>query len=478
MNIGVDISTTCIKLVALKDHKVTCAILLRLPQTGGDGIEATQLKVLQSMFTDNKLPRENVVINFRGSEILLRTYARPFSKRDDFEQWFVENIDTLIPGTPLDDVVYDHQLLNSNRVLISFARLAAIKKRINLFTQAGIMPAAIDSSGLALYRALQKHNWITEGKNCALCDVHTTNCDLLLVRQGIPYASGELPGVKCSKQAKATRTQTTTAEQFANQLEKTLDFYTEREQYHVNGIILVGEYYKISGLRRFLSQKFKVPVEPGKPFQQYGITFSSQRKYKQGVFTQALGLALKPLQKEHGINLMPLEMREERRQWVVNQRAAKIFRRHVPIAGIVLILAICSLIFSLRSYRKYNGLLEDMRTREKELAYILETERNYLASVAKLSNVQHEQYVWTHMLNEIGHGVPENVYFEEIGTESRMISSGAKPLKQKRVYIKGTAANHESLLTFVKHLEKAYQNIVVDKLEGEHQCDFRLSIIL
>ena len=56
----------------------------------------------------------------------------------------------------------------------------------------GIIPAAIDASCLALYRAFKNHRLIQQKSNCAIIDIGWHSTDLLLIKEDMPFISTEL----------------------------------------------------------------------------------------------------------------------------------------------------------------------------------------------------------------------------------------------------------------------------------------------
>ncbi len=150
------------------------------------------LTKLNTLFKDLNLCKDNVIINIRGSFILARTYLPPSSDKEAFERWLVENIEEMVPGTPIEDVVFSHKILPSGRALIAFARRKEIERQLTMLKSCNIIPVSIDASCLALYDAFSSHPWIKGKKNFAIMDIGGFSTDFLVIKDSEPFAANEI----------------------------------------------------------------------------------------------------------------------------------------------------------------------------------------------------------------------------------------------------------------------------------------------
>ena len=102
MSVGLDIGWKSIKAVELtSDHQVIKIGAIDVPVPAGEDEFKACADKLKQLFNEHRFSKDNVLINLRGSYVLTRSYAPTSLNNHGFETWFVENIDSLIPGAPL-----------------------------------------------------------------------------------------------------------------------------------------------------------------------------------------------------------------------------------------------------------------------------------------------------------------------------------------------------------------------------------------
>jgi Tfp pilus assembly PilM family ATPase len=477
--VGLDIGWKDIKVVEItEDFKVTKIVRAEISRPIEGSEDKQYAEKIKELFSKQKLSKENVVISLHGSHILARTYLPPSKNRDDFETWFVASIEDLIPGTPIADVIYDYEFLESGRVLISFARLGAVEDKIKILKESNIIPKAIDGACLALYHAFDNHLWIKESKNFAILDIGVYSSDLLITKEGEPFISTEiLFGGKDLKKGKDCHK--LYAQDLAINLEKIFHYYNTKEGLNIEGLILVGDYSKIPGLKKNLNQILGVEVQIEDPFQLKKIDLPADfDSKKSNEYTQALGLALKGLSTKMGINLMPSEMKDSYQVWKFDKGACNFFHKNIMIFGIIFVVFLFLLVVTLKINSDIVGEIDGLKAKRNELAYI-DTEVNELnEKISKLRRFGTEPFFWSQMLYNLGNAVPEGLYLKSIATESRLVSAGARPQKKTRVVIEGDARNNETVLKFLKNLEKYFKDIAIDKMKEELRCEFVISLII
>jgi type IV pilus assembly protein PilM len=479
ISVGLDIGWKDIKAIELSDgFKVTRISKIKIPRPiNGDETEIYSTKISELLKT-HKLSRDNVIINLRGSPILSRTYAPPSKNHDDFEQWFVDNIESLIPGTPISDVVYDYDFLDSGRVLISFARLSTVENKLKVLKACNIIPKAIDASCLALYHAFDKHRWVREKKTFAILDIGAYSSDLLVVKNGEPYISTEISfGGKDLKKGKDRHN--IFIQELAIRLERNLQYYHTKENLTIERLIAVGDYSRIPGLKKQVGTILSVKTEIGNPFRSQKIILPSDFSHKNaGQYAQALGLALKGMNSKIGINLMPAEVKEQHRQWHFEKRAKQFFKKSVVAAGIGFVIMVFLLVVLARANNKITREVENLSAQRNELSSVDSRETELNSKIQKLMSLNNAPYFWSQMLYNLGKTVPEGMYLKTIATETRLVSSGSKPEKQTSIVIEGDARDNETVLMYLKNLERYFNNIAVDKMKKEVRCEFKLSLKL
>ena len=475
--VGLDIGWKSIRAVELTNDRVIKKIA---SIDISDGTKKEEFKVyiakLTEFFNESKFSKDNVIINLRGSYILTRTYEPSASGNDGFERWFVENIDSLIPGAPLNDVIYDHEFLDDNRVLISFARLRVIENRLKMLRACGIMPVAVDASCLALYRSFRNHKPLKKYDNYAIIDLGSYKTDLLLVRDSIPFISTDL-AIGYKEFNKGRDRCRMFCKLLSKELKKKLDYYKTKENLIIDYLIVVGNYAKTAGMKKNLTSLLKVRTEIGKPFkvQKIDLPLKLSRK-NNSQYTQALGLALKGLKTDIGVNLIPHEVKRERRKWEFNKQAKKFFGKNLVFSGIIFFMMTCLLGIMIVKYNKIKHDFNELLVTKSGLVYLNDEEKEINSKVLKLQQLGHEQFFWSKMLLYIGQAVPDGVFFKEISTDTRLVSVGTKPVKQRKVVIEGDARNHALIIRFIQNLEKRFTDITIDRIKRESRCKFKISI--
>jgi hypothetical protein len=195
-SVGLDLEKGWIKVVEISsDLKLTNIGRIRIPRSDKEDTRNEQelyAAKINELFSNLKIARENVVSNIRGSYILARTYLPPSKDKDEFERWFVKSIESIIPGTPIEDVVYSYELLPSGRALIAFARRTEIEKQLEMLKTCTIVPVLIDASCLALYDAFSPHPWIQKKENVAILDIGTYSTGVLIIKDGEAFGSNAI----------------------------------------------------------------------------------------------------------------------------------------------------------------------------------------------------------------------------------------------------------------------------------------------
>jgi Tfp pilus assembly PilM family ATPase len=473
-SVGLDIGWESIKAVEIDDDFwISKYAKVEIPRPFEGDENALYISKISELFSGQEFSRVNVITNLRGSSILARSYTMSSLNDTDFEQWFVENIDSLIPGVPLDDVFYAHQLLDKGRVLISFTRLRPLRNQLAILKSCDIVPRAIDASCLALHYVFANHTWTKKRKNYALLNIGGFNSELLIMKEGTPFASmGILFG--CKYLRKGRNKYRICHQELVKRVQKAFLFYREREDLIVDGLIVVGDCSKIPGMRKNVKQLLGIRIETTIPEKfDKGFINDNGRHY-----ALAVGLALKGLKCDTGINLMPPEVRSARKAWLFDKKARKFFWKNLVVSTIVF--AVFAGVFFPQIMEHSKALSEKKAlVHEKDALVSIVVEENALnAKSRRLRQLNNNQYFWSRLLYDIGCAVPPGTYLKEVITESRMVSTGKEVRKARKVTIDGEAPNSQAVIVFVKNLEKHFPSIVVDQMKAESRCEFKISLAL
>jgi Tfp pilus assembly PilM family ATPase len=473
-SVGLDIGWDCIKAVEIDSSLwISKYAKIEIPRPfDGDESELYKKKITE-LFNEHEFSRDNVTTNLRGACILARSYSPPSSKNADFEQWFVDNIESLIPGTPIEDVFYDYQFLNTGRVLISFARLRPLQNQIAVLKSCGIIPKAIDASCLALHHLYQNHSWTVKKRNYAILDIGGFTSDLLIMKEGVPFATIEITfGSKYLKKGK--RRFRIFSQELARSLQKAITYYQENEELIIDGLIVLGDCADAPGLRTNIKRILGIRAQIAMP-QEVSNGFINNDGH---CYARAVGLALKGLNCNPGINMMTPEAKEARKSLLFDKRAKKIFKKNVIFSTIIFAVLAFALFSQVKDYTKLRSHLDLLTDNRNALMKTIAEEKALNAKYNELNRLTGNRFFWSRLLYNVGYAIPPGLYLTDINTESRMVSGGKNIQSKKKIVIKGQAHSSETVITFVQNLEKHFSSIVVDEMKEESGCEFRISVVL
>jgi|GEM_PF-2633039 len=458
--VGLDLGRDWIKVVELtEDLKIKSYGKIKIDEEDRSDNQDSYIQKIKELFSKSKISSNNVVINFRGSYVLARTYQPPSSNKEAFEMWFVENIQELIPGAPVEDVVYSYEILPSGRVLIAFARLSEMEKQLGMLRKCGITPIFIDASCLPLRTAFINHPWIKERYDFAILDIADTLADLLIIKEGEPFSANLI-----------TLGNQNNNDVLTGHLLRIFNFYEKKDGLKINNMIIVGDYPKSLTIKGHLENFLGFKVEIGNPFRTHRL----KSRIKNGVsYAQALGLALKGFSK-NGIDLTPHKIRMENEILSFQKSAERYARTSLFFTIPALILSLYLLI---SISKKNDTLKQDIDALKKEITVMSLVDNEAIefhSRVQKLKNLLHSRLNWSEILFEIARTVPDGIYFKEVSTETRFRANESAPVNQTQIIIEGSAQNQESVITFVKNLEKKFKNIALENLKSEAGCEFKI----
>jgi Tfp pilus assembly PilM family ATPase len=459
--VGLDIRRDWIKVVELtRDLEIKRYGKIKIDEEDRIDNDDLYIQKIKELFHKSRISSNNVIINFRGSYVLARTYQPPSSNKEAFEMWFVENIQALIPGTPVEDVVYSYEILPSGRVLIAFARLGELEKLIGMLRKCGITPIFIDASCLPLRTAFANHPWIKERFDFAILDIDDTQADLLIVKEGEPFSANLISYGNQNDNDVLTA-----------HLLRIFNFYERKDGIKINNIIIVGDYPK-SSIKEHLEKSLGFKVDTGNPVR---IQKLKSRLKNGGSYAQAIGLALKGFS-QIGIDLTPHKIRIENEVLTFRKNAERYARTS-------LFFTIPALIFSLwlliSICKKDDTLKQDIDALKKEIVEMSLADNEVIefhTRIQQLKKLLHNRLNWSEVLFEIAWAVPDGIYLKELSTETRLRADNPEPVNQTQIIIEGSAQSEEFVITFVKNLEKKFKNITLENMKSEAGCAFKISL--
>lgn len=208
-------------------------------------------------------------------------------------------------------------------------------------------------------------------------------------------------------------------EQLVGDIESSLDFY--REESHggtVNRILLFGGGASLKGLAPFLTQQLGLKVEAGHGLE--GIKLSSDVHIQEPSVTGLFGLAIGAAAGEakgfgvscaKGVNLLPVELKEETRRLVENVSLKAVVTAAIVMAGLFY------------AGMRIQDSAADKKLQAARLEYqSLQSQTGELSEKARISHLVHGLPAWGEVFKELSNVLPAGMYLTELGMESNAIS--------------------------------------------------------
>lgn len=226
------------------------------------------------------------------------------------------------------------------------------------------------------------------------------------------------------------------AEQLANEIERSFDFY--REESHggkVDKIILFGGGAQCKRLAEFLADELGIEVKIGNPLE--NIKALSGVVAEQEKIAHRLDLAIgAALGQTKGINLLPVELKEETKRLV-----EKVSLKAIATVAVMLLLL---LYVGMRiQYAAYEKKLKAAKLEYRSLAPQMEVLRAKMLTDKFLLNKPY----WEDVLKEISNTIPGNIYLSNLSMENDLVNL-------KGIITQSGQAAEGALSNFMLTLEK------------------------
>lgn len=474
-SVGLDIGKEWIKVVEVSPDRKLVKIGREKIVNKDSEDKVLYVKRITSLFKRLNLSKNNVVVNLRGSFIVARTYLPPSADKDAFEHWFVESIESIIPGTPIEDVIYSYELLPSGRALIAFARRQEVYKQLKMLEACKIHPISIDASCLALYDSFASHPWVKAKQNIAVLDIGNSSTSVLIIREGEAFSSNSINYDDINLLRNKERSNKL-SNYLNDELKKIFMFYQEKDDFKVPNIIITGDHSIIRGLRKNLAAQMHCKVEIGNAFALLKRQLPDNHNRRENpIYGQTLGLALKGLTKK-GIDLMPYETKEMRRASQKQKKFKDFARISVFSAAFICMIMAILLLFMSQYKNRLSKQLTALANEKSSLEFVNVEQKLLTDKLTILKQLSLTRIPWSKVLYDLGSCVPEGLYFDEISTYSRLVAHEQTAERNTRVVIQGSATSQKVAMNFIKQLEANFNDIVIENMSGDNKCVFKISL--
>lgn len=310
--LGIDISTTAIKLVELKRDNGIFSLesYAVVSLSAGAVIDKNFCDIeliVRALKTTLKLSEtrlKQACIAVSGAAVMTKIITLPaLLSEDEIERQIINNAEEYIPY-PIKDVNFDFeiqgfcennpQLLN---ILLVVSRRENVEERVAALALAGLKTAVVDTELFALERAFilladQLTNPI-KYQTIALLDIGATTCALNILYQGKSiYSREQLFSSQLSSEDPVAFINS-----IKQQVARLLQFFVIATDSHpIDAIMLSGGCAVIDGFKPLLASDLKLPVYIANPFSQLRLSprINSQAlNHDAAKLTIACGLALR-----------------------------------------------------------------------------------------------------------------------------------------------------------------------------------------
>lgn len=476
--IGLDIGTTSVKVVVLKDgvsgmnlvdyrleelplsldkrENVPMEAVLEALRNALDGLNMKRCKVI-SVVAGQRVSVRKVIVPHMPKEELLEAVKWEAKEHMPFP---IENaiVDFHIIGEITDKAVKKLELL-----VVAVERFI-VDQHISLLQNVQILPHSITVAPFALTDVLKKNDCLKPNESVAAVssgaetttiniffgetllfnrdiplggntitrsmvgtlisdngqvDLDVNQADILKKDWGIPDEHNPqqlTPEINSMHIAPLVRPN---LERLANEIRRSFDYYREDTRgQKVSKVILLGGNAELKGLKEFLQNALGLEVEMAQSFKNIQLELSAEKKQELELFGPRLGIALgAALTGGRGVNLLPREIREQATKTARNAMTALISF----LIAFIFAMVYAHVYMQLRSYQKLavtnQSVLDELKQQVAQ-AYELQALREKMTARKNLIQlIILDEPLWVEMLWTISQCVPERIVLEEIQTK-------------------------------------------------------------
>lgn len=312
--VGLDIGSSAIKLVELKEKKGGTYSLVKLglerlsPEAIVDGSimdSSMVVETITKLNNDKQIKNSNYATSLSGHSVIIKKISLPAMSPEELSESIQWEAEQYIPFD-INDVNLDYVPLTTAGTgdNIEVILVAVKKEKINDYTsvisQTGKMAVLVDVDAFALQNAYEMNHDVDEGKVIGLVNIgaSVTNVNVLsgsnsLFWRDITFGGNQYTDAiqrelslsfEQAEELKRGRPQgdhtiqqiipilNSVSEDFAGELRKTLDFFTATSgAERVDEIVLAGGGSGVLNLDAILRDKFGIPVTILDPFRRVTV---------------------------------------------------------------------------------------------------------------------------------------------------------------------------------------------------------------
>ena len=312
--VGLDIGSSAVKLVELKEKKGGTYSLVKLglerlsPEAIVDGSimdSSMVVETISKLNTERAVKNSNYATSLSGHSVIIKKISLPAMSQEELAESIQWEAEQYIPFD-INDVNLDYVPLTTpgSGDNIEVILVAVKKEKINDYTsvisQTGKVAQIVDVDAFALQNCYEMNNDVDEGRVVALVNIgaSVTNVNVLsgtnsLFWRDITFGGNQYTDAiqrelslsfEQAEELKRGRPQgdytiqqvipilNSVSEDFAGELRKTLDFFTATSgAERVDEIVLAGGGSGVLNLDAILRDKFGIPVSIMDPFRRVNV---------------------------------------------------------------------------------------------------------------------------------------------------------------------------------------------------------------
>jgi type IV pilus assembly protein PilM len=320
--LGLDIGSTGVKLVALKEHRRKGVVGYSLlsfgmkplpPEAIVDGalMNSTAIvQAIQELLSELKIKQRETAIGVSGHSVIIKKISMPRMSQEELEEAIQWEAEQHIPFD-IKDVNIDTQILRPNAedatgnmdVLLVAAKKDMINDYTTVVTEAGLQPTVVDVDAFAVQNCFEANYEVPQNETIVLINAGAAVVNINILAQGVTtftrdvtiggnqfteeiqkqlnvsYEEAEalkIGGGRGDADAvvpqEVERVMGQVAEQVAGEIQRSLDFYAgTAADATFTRVYLSGGTAKIPALFKTIETRVGVPVEIMNPFKQIEI---------------------------------------------------------------------------------------------------------------------------------------------------------------------------------------------------------------
>ncbi len=468
-SISIDIGASSVKLIELaktgKGIEVLRARIVEIDvQQIADSDDKARLQTrlvndaIRQILSEEKIRNPKVTISISGQSCIVRSIKLPRVSKHKIGQIVKYEAQQQVPF-PMDEVIWDYEVLSSSSAPETDVILVAVKKEVIqdimshlVSTKVPLDIAIVDAVPVALYNAVSHRRSID--RPLIVLDIGTQATNLIIVenkkmwarsipmggentthaiaekyntrlkeaedlkrKEGALLMDQEQMGVSSTEQQEISRTISFSLMDILSEVSRSIGFYKIQSPGVIfGGIYLTGGGSNLKGIDKFFEKNLNIPVMPGGMFDSVSVSANCYKDFKERTdfscrFSVAFGMALRDITDVPiSINLLPSDYANARQ---VRLSVPYFFMAAALAAGIIYMGGQFVKVDNERKNSELNMLkkerteLKAHETRFKELKSQIEPQ---IQKVKFLENITKARQYWLNTIININKDLPQEVW--------------------------------------------------------------------